>query len=69
MLVLFLFFLLAMTDVKDVLGNITRTEFSHAVIPNEGSISWKGVDGHGRWHNSETSIVRHNKSCYMDQER
>jgi hypothetical protein len=48
-----------MADVKDVLGNITKIELSHLVVPNEGFISWKGVDGHGKWHNSKTSTIRH----------
>ncbi len=64
----FFFFwgLLAMADVEDVLGNITKIELSHLVVPNEGFISWEGVDGHGKWHNSKTSTIIHGKSCYMD---
>jgi hypothetical protein len=58
-----------MVDVKDVLGNIAKIELSHVVVPNEGFISWKGVDGCGRWHNSKTSTIKHDKCCHMDQER
>ncbi len=35
---------------------------------HESSISWKGVDGHGRWHNSKAFVIRCNRSCCMGQE-
>jgi hypothetical protein len=44
---------------------IFEAKLSHVAFLNEGFISYKGVDGCGRWHNFETSTIR-DMSYYMD---
>jgi hypothetical protein len=55
---------------EDASGNIRRFsgENFHMWELHESSISWKGVDGHGRWHNLKASVIRCNRSCCMGQE-